>query len=77
VADLSLMKVSQSVRQSTKKCNPGSTFYLTDQHGPLMYTYTNTNTHTHQWSFQALVINEFRGTTLTCTESDKKCFEVG
>lgn len=30
-----------------------------------------------KWSFQALVVNEFQGTSLTCTEKDKKCFEVG
>jgi hypothetical protein len=30
-----------------------------------------------KWSFQALVVNEFEGTTLTCTEQDRHCLATG
>ena len=30
-----------------------------------------------KWSFQALVVNEFENTTLTCTSRDKNCFATG
>ena len=29
-----------------------------------------------QWAFEALVINEFEGTSLTCTDTDRTCYAV-
>jgi ABC-type multidrug transport system permease subunit len=80
---MAISSVSSSAEVATILANPISVvmlisggFYISIQSLPAAAQWV-ADLSLMKWSFQALVVNEFEGTTLTCTEQDRHCLATG